>query len=63
MSITDSLRVEHRRLRVLLEATCGWLVAGVSPGALRERAVVLAEARLALDERHHLGAAWPDGEG
>ena len=45
--ITDSLRVEHRLLRALLEAMSGWLVARTPPEVLRERAVVLA---VALDD-------------
>ena len=47
MGITDVLRVEHRLLRALLEAMSGWLVSGMSPEVLRERAAVVA---VALDD-------------
>ncbi len=44
MRITDVLRAEHGLLRALLEALSNWLVAGMPPEALRQRAAVIAVA-------------------
>ncbi len=43
-SIISILLVEHRMLRELMQAMSEWLVAGLSPEAVRERARVLAVA-------------------
>lgn len=43
LTITEILRVEHRTLRELM-AVERWLLAGVSPNALRERAAMLEVA-------------------
>jgi Hemerythrin HHE cation binding domain len=46
LTIISILLVEHRMLRELMEAMSQWLVAGISPEAIRERTTVLA---IALD--------------
>ncbi len=44
LTIISILLVEHRMLRELMEAMGQWLVAGISPEAVQERAKVLAVA-------------------
>jgi hypothetical protein len=44
MRVTESLRIEHRLIRQMMEAMSRWLTEGVEPGSLRERAVMLEAA-------------------
>ena len=44
LTITEILRVEHRTLRELMAAMERWLLARISPDALRERAAMLEVA-------------------
>ncbi len=44
LTVISVMLVEHRTLRELMEAMSRWLVAGISPEAVRERGRVLAVA-------------------
>jgi hemerythrin-like domain-containing protein len=44
IKITDQLRIEHGLLRAMMAAVGDWLVAGIPPEAMRERAAMLSTA-------------------